>query len=114
EQLEDLRLRPRDPAMLRRFLEAQEFKSILVRLSDQLGAPATPDAPPVPAAVVHATRPSDAQYVLVQSEAQLAGWIARATARGIVAINTETNATDAVRAELVGIAMALGPGDACY
>jgi DNA polymerase-1 len=114
EQLEDLRLRPRDPAMLRKFLEEQEFKSILVRLSDQLGTSATADAPPVPAEVVHATRPSDAKYALVQNEAQLAGWVARATARGIVAVNTETNTTDAVRAELVGFAMALGPGDACY
>ena len=114
EQLEELRLKPRDPDRLRKFLEEQEFKSILVRLSDQLGTPADMDAPPVPAAVVHATRPSDAEYVLVQAEAALAEWIARATAQGIVAVDTETNSLDAVRAELVGVSMALGPGDACY
>jgi DNA polymerase-1 len=114
EPLEDLRLKPRDPDRLRKFLEVQEFKSILVRLSEQLGAPADMDAPPVPAAIVHATRPSDAKYVLIQSEAVLAEWIAEAAAQGIVAVDTETTSLDAGRAELVGVSMALADGRACY
>ncbi|MGE5145859.1 MAG: 5'-3' exonuclease, partial [Candidatus Eiseniibacteriota bacterium] len=81
ETLEDFRLKPRDPVKLRAFLEAQEFKSTLQRLSDQLGAPSAPegaDAPPESAAAVHAKTPAEANYVLVQSEAVLADWIARA------------------------------------
>jgi DNA polymerase-1 len=118
ETLEDLRLRPRDPVKLRAFLEAQEFKSTLQRLSDQLGPPAeaaAPEgAPPAPAAVVHAKRPDKANYVLIQKEALLADWIARATAQGVVAVDTETTSLDAVRAELVGVSMALADGQACY
>ena len=115
ETLEDLRLRPRDPAKLRAFLEAQEFKSTLLRLSDQLGTPAgAPAAAATAAPVAPAPKPAEAAYVLIQTEAALADWIARATAQGIVAVDTETTSLDAVRAELVGVSMALAEGTACY
>ena len=55
-----------------------------------------------------------AGYACVQDVATLESWIARAFAAGIVAIDTETDALDAVGAELVGISMATGPGTACY
>ena len=41
-------------------------------------------------------------------------WIARAFAARLVAIDTETSSLDAMRAELAGISLALGPNDACY
>src|SRR5690606_38471339 len=45
---------------------------------------------------------------------RLEHWIARAFAARAVAIDTETTDIDAMRAELTGLSMALGPNDACY
>ncbi|MYL96477.1 DNA polymerase I [Novosphingobium sp. FGD1] len=53
-------------------------------------------------------------YECVTTEAQLDEWIARAAAARLVAIDTETSALDAMRAELAGISLAVGPNQACY
>ncbi len=44
----------------------------------------------------------------------LEAWIKRIEARGIVAVDTETNSLDPVAADLVGISLATEPGHACY
>ena len=41
-------------------------------------------------------------------------WIERGFAARLVAIDTETSSLDAMKAELAGISLALGPNDACY
>src|SRR5690606_33187580 len=41
-------------------------------------------------------------------------WIADARHQGFVAFDTETTGTDATRADLVGISLALKPNIACY
>ncbi len=50
----------------------------------------------------------------MQTREALDEWIARAAAARLVAVDTETSALDAMRAELVGISLATGPGEACY
>jgi len=55
-----------------------------------------------------------AGYACVQDVAALEAWIARGFAAGVVAIDTETSALDAVGAQLVGISLAVGAGEACY
>ncbi|KZE34610.1 DNA polymerase I [Chelatococcus daeguensis] len=91
-------------------------------------APATPSAASarpgdellVPAALV-ASRAAEAAvpvdrnaYETVTSLARLDEWIAEARERGHVAVDTETNSVDAMRAELVGFSLATDPGKACY
>src|SRR3546814_2251705 len=53
-------------------------------------------------------------YECVQSIERLEHWIARAFAARQVAVDTETSSLDAVRADLVGVSLALGPNQACY
>ena len=53
-------------------------------------------------------------YETVQTRERLQHWIDRAFAARLVAIDTETSSLDAMRAELAGISLALGPNDACY
>src|SRR5690606_34904666 len=53
-------------------------------------------------------------YKCVTTVAELDEWIARAGAARLVAIDTETSSLDAMRADLAGISLALGPNDACY
>jgi len=53
-------------------------------------------------------------YEIVSSMDRLAAWIARAFDRGVMAINIETLGDDPMQAPLCGIALAVGPNEACY
>jgi len=46
--------------------------------------------------------------------AQLDEWLARAEAKGILAIDTETTSLDVMAAELVGVCLAIEPGEGAY
>ncbi len=105
--LDEFAKRETDPDLLLPFLEEQAFRTIIAEVEGELGI-----EPSGPAAAV---KPADATaYELVQDEAALAGWIARATAAGIVGVDTETTSLDAMQAELVGVSLATAPGVACY
>ena len=109
QPLDELTLRepPHDP--LRVFLAQHGFKSLLAKLGrDALAAeaaavPAEPERP-----FVHK------DYETVTTVERLDWWIAESYRRGLVAVDTETTGKDPVRADLVGISLALEPGLACY
>ena len=106
--LEDFVLREPETETLRAFLLRYEFKSVLRRLAEQLGdveEAATATASPETA---------EAAYDLVTDQAALESWIAAANEHGVIAVDTETTSLHAMRAELVGISLALTPGKACY
>ena len=98
-----------EPEAFKAFLEKYEFRSILARLHEILGE----DAPAVETAAA-APPKSEAGYSLVQEAEALKSWVERATAEGLVAVDTETTSLDAVAAELVGVSLSLVAGEACY
>jgi DNA polymerase-1 len=107
--LDELTLRepPHDP--LRSFLAQHGFKSLLAKLgrdAQAAEAAAQPQEPEKP--FVHK------DYETVRTLDRLDWWIEQAFARGVIAIDTETTAKDAVRCALVGVSLALEPGLACY
>jgi DNA polymerase-1 len=53
-------------------------------------------------------------YLTVRSRAELDGWIARGFAAGQLAIEAKASSIDPLQAELCGLALALGPNEACY
>jgi DNA polymerase-1 len=53
-------------------------------------------------------------YLTVTDLATLDAFIAEIYAEGLVAVDTETSALDAMAADLVGISLAVKPGRACY
>ncbi len=116
----DLVLRPPAPATLAAFLRLMEFERLAARVAGQAAAavpPPRPQAmpmPPSPDPVTGPAPPAAAGYRLVQEEAALAAWIARARELGSVAVDTETTSLDAMQARLVGVSLALAPGEACY
>ncbi|MDO9474460.1 MAG: DNA polymerase I, partial [Caulobacter sp.] len=57
---------------------------------------------------------ADARYTAVVTLADLETWVARAREQGFVAVDTETDSLDAMQARLVGVSLALVPGEACY
>ena len=107
EPIADFTLREPEPDTLRAFLERYEFKSVLRRLAEQLGIEEGAGGAPAPDA-------AEAAYELVTDLKVLKQWVAAARETGVVAVDTETTSLDAMRADLVGISLALTPGRACY
>jgi DNA polymerase-1 len=108
--------RPSDPAQLVPFLLAQGFRSVIARLGLKTDVSAAP-APAAPAPRVEASPDVSAPfgpYEAVTTEEALAAWMAEAESFGAVALDTETDGLDAMRAGLVGLSIATAPGRACY
>ncbi|WP_186387826.1 DNA polymerase I [Stappia sp. TSB10P1A] len=53
-------------------------------------------------------------YETVMDLDRLRAWVAEASERGHVAVDTETTSLDAMQADLVGVSLATEPGRACY
>ena len=60
------------------------------------------------------TKVDRSRYQIVRTRAELDQWIARIRDTGHVALDIVTATIDPMQAELCGIALALGPNDACY
>jgi DNA polymerase I len=119
EPWEQLAVKPLDLDQLTGFLKQQEFKTLLARLAAKHKGEVTTADVPTPARTERApvsveAAPDKVDYETVTSEAALDRWIAAAEAQGFVALDTETTSLDPMRAELVGVSMALAPGRACY
>jgi DNA polymerase-1 len=119
--LDDLAVRLPEPDALFAFLGKMEFTSITRRVAEKLkldrppAAPAPAEGAPAAEAPAPPRLPFDhAAYVAIRDRATLDAWIARAVARGWVAIDTETTSLDEMRAELVGISLCIEPGTAAY
>uniref|UniRef100_UPI0040484DFA DNA polymerase I n=1 Tax=Yoonia sp. TaxID=2212373 RepID=UPI0040484DFA len=111
--LDSLEIRDAVPEDLLAFLAKMEFRTIVKRIADRLGAKAPEIEAPV--AVVAKAVPFDAQaYEKVSDASALQVWLERIYARGYVAVDTETTALNEMRAELVGISLCVEPGQACY
>jgi DNA polymerase-1 len=115
--LANFRLRPTDPDKLLNFLRAQGFRQLLNRVQSRtLRTETLPPPGPAPESELRLPEPVKAPktYQLVQDEAALDLWIAKGFEAGIVGFDTETSALDAVAAELIGLSLAVAPGEACY
>ena len=118
--IEKMLVRPPAPAVLEKFLRDNGVRSLLARLG--LGdasavvrgpRPATPsaDAPeptPQPGAAPFGS------YETVTTIDALHRWIAEARTAGVMGFDTETDSLDALKAQLVGLSIAVAPGRACY
>jgi DNA polymerase-1 len=111
EPLEALTLRhpPHEP--LAKFLAKHGFRALLSKLGREAEAA---HAMPVNAAALEAKPFVHADYETVTTLDRLDWWIAEATRLGAVAVDTETDSLDQVRARLVGISLSTEAGKACY
>jgi DNA polymerase-1 len=127
--LDDFKLGAIPPDPLAHFLSEHGFNSLLKRLGDGRGSPERKvDLNPAKAVTAGAIASAEGTrqplpalppidrslYACVQTLDALDTWIARAFAARVVAFDTETSALDAIRADLTGISLATGPGEACY
>jgi len=114
------------------FLQHQGFRSLVSKIEKELGqtapvlahnpAPsvsaATPELAEAPPAL---SRLSEAHlaaaygpYECVQDLPTLQRWVAHAQAAGVIAVDTETNSLTPCTTTMVGISLAVAPGQACY
>lgn len=116
--LDDLEVRDPDPEKLMAFLTAMEFRTLTKRIADSIGveAPTIPEPAPVADAPDAPDWPAidPSKYEQVSDMEALNRWIARAHERGYVAVDTETTGLNEMACDLVGISLAIDPGEACY
>ncbi|EZP79016.1 DNA polymerase I [Novosphingobium resinovorum] len=128
--LDDFKLDAIPPEPLAAFLSTHGFTSLLKRLDTGHGSPErATQLNPAKATTAAAASPTEGAarqplpewpaidrdaYECVTTDAQLDEWIAKAFAARLVAVDTETSMLDAMRADLAGISLAVGPNEACY
>jgi len=126
----------RDRDQLISFLQAQDFKRLLMRVGADAAPSAADESPrsaagsavrsmaasPAPTDAVAAAStapqtsapPVDTRYELITESAALHAFLDIARQQGFLAVDTETTGLNAAAADLVGVAMAVAPGHACY
>ena len=116
--LSTLALREVDQPALHEFYKRFGFRTWLREMDSTAGSGAPPAASRVPEAEVQAgVQPVVAltnDYQTLTTWDQLDAWLARLTSAPLVAIDTETDNLDALRARIVGISFATEPGRAAY
>jgi len=111
KQLDEINTVDVDYAKLLEFAKNYNFNTLSKRLeaivaSGGAGAPAGVDVP--------GSATNIESYVTINELATLDEWLARAQAKGILAIDTETTSLDVMKAELVGVCLAVEPGEGAY
>jgi len=111
--IDDLAKHKYEPETVRAFLTSQGFRTLLGRLENDFKTKAAQAAEsaaePGSAPRVTAVAMKPRAYALVQDLAGFDGWLARASGAGILALSCQIEAD-----ELVGVALALDEGEACY
>ncbi len=101
--LEALRVREPDRERLRKLFVDLEFRRLTERFTDQDG-PVAPEAAP----------DAEVRYTVLGTGEDVAALADAIRKAGEVSVDTETTSQQATRAELVGISVALAPGEAFY
>ncbi|MDA5192699.1 DNA polymerase I [Govanella unica] len=107
--LAELAVREIEAGPLLAFLDAQGFKALKAKFATHLGSGAH-DHPSEENGAV----PAEIRYETVTDLAILDDWIARAQSAGTLSLRTKTTTLNTMRSELVGISLAVEPGQACY
>ncbi len=121
-RLDALALREVDKPGLRAFYQRYGFRTWLRDLEAELGPADAGTAAPADAASsapdgAAAAPPSTAlarDYETITSWERLDDWLQRLQAAELVALDTETDSLDAMRAQIVGLSFAVEPGRAAY
>jgi DNA polymerase-1 len=104
---------PDDNALLELFVE-QEFKAWTAELtnrSEEAPQPVSATAEETEASTIS---PQTKHYETVLTEHQLQKWIEKIVQKKQVAVDTETTSLDYMAAKMVGISLAVEPGEAAY
>ena len=101
-----------DAPALAAFYDRYGFKSMKRELEPPAGGAGVGAA--LAAAPAAATPAVEKRYETVLTESALQAWIAKIEAAPLTAIDTETDSLDGMRAQIVGISLAVAPYEAAY
>ena len=110
-ELEACRARDYDRARVLELFRELEFRSLLTRMAPEAEGPTRQMT--LFAASAAAPQPTGAFHIVADAGA-LEALAARLRQAGEIAVDVETTGTDATRAELVGISLAVQPGEGYY
>ena len=115
-ELDQLRVRSPDVARLTELFTELEFRSLIPKLDAfaDAGAATPAPAPERAAAVAGAAAPPATPAQILDDPMQLAAVVAECRRASLVAIDTETTGLDPMRAEVVGLSLAVAPGRSWY
>jgi DNA polymerase-1 len=111
--------READVEQLRELYARYEFKAALKEL-DAVGAGIGAMSTVAPVMETTASNTPDAalaapgEYELILAQPALDGWLKKLRDAPLIAFDTETTSIDAMRADIVGLSLAVEPGKACY
>lgn len=94
----DYERKPFDPSALIEFFREMEFTKLISQLSD----------------VTDYQGLDRSKYEMVTKELELDQWINKAKKRGIYAFDLESTSLNPMEAELCGVSLCIGEGEACY
>ncbi len=106
--IDDFELSKPDVDPLLSFVDAQDFRSLRVKVLNAWGEGIEADP------VSQEVETVEKDYSCITDMAELEKWVERAHEAGVVAVDTETTGLDAAEADLVGICLSTKPGQACY
>ena len=115
--LDDLEVKEPEAETLLAFLAEMEFRTLTKRVAEKFGEemPEIEDTPTLPDAPQPDDIPFDHdKYEQVADAEALQKWIDAIYEKGFVAVDTETTGLNEMIADLVGISLAVEPGQACY
>lgn len=123
--IEDLAVTDPDVDVLFDFLERMTFRTLTARVRAALGEGETnglrkdDTAPDISVSPGERDAPDNVvfdheKYVCVQDIDTLKDWVERAMAKGVVAVDLETNSLDSAAAKMVGVCLAVDDNEACY
>jgi DNA polymerase-1 len=128
----ELSLREADTAKLRELYTRYEFKAALKELDNAAATPSPsgrgaggegtgeaqgptiPSPQPPSRAANGFDLAAPGEYELVTTQAQFDAWLDKLRSAPLIAFDTETTGLDAMRADIVGLSLAVEPGKACY
>jgi DNA polymerase-1 len=113
EPLDGLAFKRPEAERLLAFLDDMEFTSLARRIRTRAGEGPAANAMPVPAAKAPAPAAA-AEYSVVTDAAEFGKWLAAARQRGLVALDLVLAGPVPLRDELLGVALCVDPGRACY
>ena len=112
--LSQLKHRPSDDDVLLELFVEQEFKAWTTELTNRSEESLEPITANPGEKEQAATKPQAKHYETVLTEEQLQSWIEKIVLKKQLAVDTETTSLDYMAARMVGISLAVEPGEAAY
>lgn len=112
--LSQLKHRPSDDDALLELFVDQEFKAWTTELTNRSEESLEPITANPGEKEQAATKPQAKHYETVLTEEQLQSWVEKIVLKKQLAVDTETTSLDYMAARMVGISLAVEPGEAAY